>query len=50
MKKDSNRTLDNHVFSGDSVNTKLSISHHGNGITFEEKILAVQNGMVEARV
>ncbi|EIJ0973303.1 TPA: hypothetical protein ACMDX1_000934 [Vibrio parahaemolyticus] len=37
MKKDSNRTLDNHVFSGDSVNTKLSISHHGNGITFEEK-------------
>ncbi|HHE0545421.1 TPA: hypothetical protein ACN362_001546 [Vibrio parahaemolyticus] len=30
MKKDSNRTLDNHVFSGDSVNTKLSISHHGN--------------------
>ncbi len=37
MKKDSNRTLDNHVFSGDSVNTKLSISHHGNDITFEKK-------------
>ncbi|ENP0849192.1 hypothetical protein ACM6XU_001761 [Vibrio parahaemolyticus] len=37
MKKDSNRTLDNHVFSGDSVNTTVTFRGvTGSGVTFDE--------------